>query len=291
MPLYRLGDAAPEIASSAFVAPEATVIGKVTLGERASVWPHAAVRADNEPIHIGEAVNVQEGAVLHTDPGFPLAIGANVSVGHQAMLHGCTIGEGSLIGIQAIVMNGAVIGRECLVAAGAIVTEGKTFADRSLILGAPAKALRPLTDQEVEGIAENAADYVRRQECYKGELDRLGEAYPWETQHRRTRERAMEKLEPKRADELLAALPGWRCDEARCAIQRELVFADFAQAFAFMTEVALAAEKHNHHPEWRNVYNKVEITLTTHDAGGLTERDIDLARYVDSAFARLATRK
>ena len=138
MALYRLGDDVPQIASNAFVAPEATLIGKVTLAERASVWFGAVIRADNEPIRIGEASNIQEGAVLHADPGFPLEIAANVTVGHQAMLHGCTIGEGSLIGIQAVVLNGAVIGKGCLVGAGAIVTERKVFPDRSLIPGAPA---------------------------------------------------------------------------------------------------------------------------------------------------------
>ena len=122
MALYRLGDDAPSIPSSAYVASEATVIGKVTLGERVSVWPGAVIRGDNEPIRIGAGSNVQDNAVLHTDPGFPLTIGANVIVGHQAMLHGCTIGAGSLIGIQAVVMNGAVIGAGCLVGACALVT-------------------------------------------------------------------------------------------------------------------------------------------------------------------------
>ncbi len=127
MPLYQLGDDAPEIHPTAYVAAEATLIGKVKLGERASVWFGAVIRADNEPILLGDGSNVQESAVLHTDPGFPLSIGANVTIGHQAMLHGCTIGDGSLIGIQAVILNGAVIGRNCLVGAGAIVTERKTL--------------------------------------------------------------------------------------------------------------------------------------------------------------------
>ena len=142
MTRYRIGGHTPEVPASAFVAREATLIGQVQLGERASVWFGAVVRGDNEPIEIGEGSNVQEGAVLHADPGFPLTIGAHVTVGHQAMLHGCTIGEGSLIGIQAVVLNGAVIGNHCLVGAGAIVTEKKVFPDRSLILGAPAKVVR-----------------------------------------------------------------------------------------------------------------------------------------------------
>ena len=124
----------PQIATDAFVAPGSHLIGKVVLGARVSIWFGAVLRGDNEPIAIGASSNVQENCVLHTDPGFPLTIGAGVTVGHQAMLHGCTIGDFSLIGIQAIVMNGATIGRECLVAAGALVTEGKSFPDRSLIM-------------------------------------------------------------------------------------------------------------------------------------------------------------
>src|SRR5688572_10698836 len=145
MPLYRIGGHAPQVPASAFVASEATLAGQIRLGERASVWFGAVVRGDNEPIEIGDASNVQEGAVLHADPGFPLRIEANVTVGHQAMLHGCTIGEGSLVGIQAVVMNGAVIGKQSIVGAGAIVTEKKVFPDRSLILGSPAKVVRQLT--------------------------------------------------------------------------------------------------------------------------------------------------
>ncbi len=144
------------------------------LGERCSVWPGAALRGDNEPIRIGEASNIQEGAVLHADPGFPLTIGAQVSVGHQAMLHGCTVGDGSLIGIQAIVLNGAVIGRNCLVGAGALVTERKSFPDRSLIVGAPAKLVRELTDEEVQGLADNAANYAEKSQLFLTELERVG---------------------------------------------------------------------------------------------------------------------
>jgi carbonic anhydrase/acetyltransferase-like protein (isoleucine patch superfamily) len=171
MTIYRLDDDAPVVPASAYVAPEAVLIGKVSLGERASVWSGAVIRGDNEPIRIGAASNVQEGAVLHADPGFPLEIGANVTVGHQAMLHGCTVGEGSLIGIQAVVLNGAVIGRNCLVGAGAIVTERKTFSDRSLILGAPAKVVRELSDEDVARLAESAAEYARRAELYLTRLE------------------------------------------------------------------------------------------------------------------------
>ena len=170
MTVYRLGDAAPVIPASAFVAPNATVIGKVALGERASVWFGAVIRGDNEWIRIGDASNVQEGAVLHTDPGSPLTIEAEVTVGHQAMLHGCTIGEGSLIGIQAVVLNGAVIGRECLVGAGAIVTEGKVFPDRSLILGAPAKVVRQLSEEDVQRLRGSAASYAARAALFASDL-------------------------------------------------------------------------------------------------------------------------
>ncbi|RZL96106.1 MAG: gamma carbonic anhydrase family protein [Variovorax sp.] len=170
MALYSIGGKAPRIASSAFVAPGANLIGQVELGERASVWFGAVIRGDNEPIRVGEGSNVQEGAVLHADPGFPLDIAANVTVGHQAMLHGCTIGEGSLIGIQAVVLNGAVIGKNCLVSAGAIVTEKKTFPDRSLILGAPAKVVRQLNDEDIARLMESAANYAERAATYGSEL-------------------------------------------------------------------------------------------------------------------------
>jgi carbonic anhydrase/acetyltransferase-like protein (isoleucine patch superfamily) len=174
MSIYQLGEDMPNIPASAYVAPDATIIGKVTLGERASVWPGAVIRGDNDTIQIGEVSNVQDGAVLHVDPGYPLKIGAHVTIGHQAMLHGCTIGDGSLIGIQAVVMNGAVIGKDCLIGAGALVTEGKIFPDRSLILGAPAKMARQLSDEDVEKMHRAAPGYVKRQEMYKKQLMKIG---------------------------------------------------------------------------------------------------------------------
>ncbi len=173
MAVYKLGDDAPNIPDSVYVAPEAAVIGRVTLGERSSVWPGAVLRGDNEPIRIGAAVNVQDGAVLHVDAGFPLVIEDRVSIGHKAMLHACTIGEGTLIGIQAIVLNNARIGRYCLVAAGAIVTEGKTFPDRSLILGVPAKVVRPLTEEEITVLRESAEIYDEHRATYKTKLTRI----------------------------------------------------------------------------------------------------------------------
>jgi len=174
MALYRIGDKTPRVAATAYVAAEATLIGAVSVGEHATVLAGAVVRADNEPIAIGDESNVQEGAVLHADPGFPLTIGARVTIGHQAMLHGCTIGDGSLIGIQAVVMNGAVIGASCLVGAGAIVTEGKSFPERILILGAPAKALRALTDADVANLERAAAGYVERGAQFLSDLERVG---------------------------------------------------------------------------------------------------------------------
>ncbi|MDX3906942.1 MAG: gamma carbonic anhydrase family protein [Pigmentiphaga sp.] len=174
MAVYQLGAEAPRIPASAYVAEQATVIGQARLGEYASVWPGAVIRADNDEIFVGNSSNVQEGAVLHTDPGLKLVVGDYVTVGHQAMLHGCTIGDGSLIGIQAVVLNRAVIGRECLVGAGAIVTEGKVFPDRSLILGAPAKVVRQLTDEDVARIRAGVESYVQRQQLFKRELKKIG---------------------------------------------------------------------------------------------------------------------
>ena len=173
MTCYALGDLTPTIDPSAFVAAEATLIGAVTLEAGASVWPGAVIRADNEPIIIGANTSIQEGAVLHVDAGKPLHIGRNVTVGHQAMLHGCTIEDGALIGIQAVVLNDAVIRRHSLVGAGALVTEGKTFPERSLILGSPAKAVRTLSDEDVAGLEASALHYVERGHLYKQTLRRL----------------------------------------------------------------------------------------------------------------------
>ena len=174
MAIYRLGDDAPTIHESAFVAESATVIGKVTLKENVSVWPGAVLRGDNEPIVIEAGSNIQECAVLHTDPGFPLHIEENVTIGHLVMLHGCTIGKGSLIGIQAVILNGAVIGRDCLVGAGSLVTENKTFPDRSLILGSPARAIRQMSDEDLKRAGSATASYVERRELYKENLVRIG---------------------------------------------------------------------------------------------------------------------
>lgn len=170
MACYRFKEWAPQVDEKAYIAPGATVIGRVELAAGSSVWPGAVIRGDNEPIVVGENSNVQDGAVLHTDPGCPLTLGRNVTVGHQVMLHGCTVEDGALIGIQAVVLNKAVIGKDSLVGAGAVVIEGKVFPERSLILGAPAKVVRTLTDEDVANLKRNAQVYVERAEEFKQHL-------------------------------------------------------------------------------------------------------------------------
>ncbi len=174
MTIYALGDKRPQCAPDAWVADNATVIGSVVLESEASIWFGAVIRGDNELITIGKRSNVQDNAVRHTDAGIPLTLGREVTVGHQAMLHGCSVGDGSLIGIGAIVMNRAVIGRNCIVAAGALVPEGKTYPERSLILGSPAKVARPLTDEEVAALSGSAAGYVARSRTFSEQLVPLG---------------------------------------------------------------------------------------------------------------------
>ena len=159
--IHTLGDVTPElIGDGQFIAHNATVIGNVRLLKNSSVWFNTVIRGDNEPIEVGEGSNVQDGCILHTDPGFPLTIGTGVTVGHRVMLHGCTIGDNSLIGIGSTVLNGATIGNNCLVGAHALITEGKTFPDGSLILGSPAKVTRELTDEEIAGMRASATRYV-----------------------------------------------------------------------------------------------------------------------------------
>ena len=174
MAIYQLGEYAPDIDPTAYVADEAILIGRVSLEANASVWSQVTVRGDNEPITIGQNSNVQEGCVLHADLGFPLTIGSNVTVGHQAMLHGCTIGDGALIGIQAVILNGAKIGKNCLVGAGALITEGKQFPDNSLIIGSPAKAVRTLSEEDIARMHGNIGHYVTRAQLFKTSLKRIG---------------------------------------------------------------------------------------------------------------------
>lgn len=160
MTIYKLDGIAPQLATTAWVAESAQVIGRVVLGEDASIWFGAIVRGDMDSITIGAGTNIQDASVLHADTGQPLLIGERVTVGHQVVLHGCTIGDESLIGIGAIVLNGAKIGKNCLVGAGALVTEGKEFPDGSMIIGSPAKAVRQLTPQQIEGLRQSAAHYI-----------------------------------------------------------------------------------------------------------------------------------
>jgi carbonic anhydrase/acetyltransferase-like protein (isoleucine patch superfamily) len=174
MALYELDGKSPQLAQGAWVAPSAEVIGAVELGENASVWFGVVIRGDNEPIRIGRNTNVQDLSVLHSDLGVPLTLGDNVTVGHQVMLHGCTIGDGSLIGIQAVVLNKARIGRNCIVGAGSVVTEGKEFPDNSLIVGSPAKAVRQLTEEQVKLLSHLAEHYVENAERYRRGFKKIG---------------------------------------------------------------------------------------------------------------------
>ncbi len=153
-----------------FIAHNATVIGTVILHNQASVWFNSVVRGDSEIITLGERTNIQDACVLHADPGIPLTLGKNVSVGHKAMLHGCTVGDGSLVGIGAIIMNHAVIGSQCLIGAGALIPEGKTFPDGVLVLGSPGKIVRELKPEEKEALLGNAETYVRRSKLYREKL-------------------------------------------------------------------------------------------------------------------------
>ena len=174
-PLYALDGAAVELRGTGhYVAPGAKLIGRVVLEDRATVWFGAIARADNEPIVIGPSSNVQDGAVLHADPGFPLTIGAHCTVGHQAMLHGCTVGDGSLVGIGAVVLNGAVIGRNCLIAANALVTEKMQVPDGAVVMGSPGRVQRILDEHRRAVIARNALHYIANGRLFRERLRELG---------------------------------------------------------------------------------------------------------------------
>ncbi len=170
MPVYEIDGAAPQLGEGAWAAPSADLIGDVRLGPRASVWFGAVIRADNTPIILGEESNFQDGTVGHSDPGAPLTIGARVTVGHQAILHGCTVEDEALIGMGARILNGAVIGAQCIVGAGALVTEGKVFEPRSLIVGSPARAIRMLSDEQVAMLRLSAAHYAEKAARYAAGL-------------------------------------------------------------------------------------------------------------------------
>jgi len=173
MPIYRLGEHTPQMQDGVWIAETATVIGDVHLARHVNVWFGAILRGDNDPIAIGENTNVQDGAVLHTDDGVPLVIGRDVTIGHKVMLHGCTVGDGSLIGINAVVLNGAVIGRNCLIGANSLIPEGKTIPDRSLVCGSPGRIIRELTDHEVAKLQASAANYVHNALRYQSTLVKL----------------------------------------------------------------------------------------------------------------------
>ena len=174
MAVYELDGTQPRVADSAWVADSAQVMGNVVLGEDSSVWFGTVIRGDTETITVGRGSNIQDASVLHADIGKPLTIGDNVTVGHQVMLHGCTIGDESLIGIGAIVLNGAKIGRHCLVGAGALVTEGKEFPEGSMIIGSPAKAVRQLTPEQIEGLKLSAQHYMDNARRFRAGLKKLG---------------------------------------------------------------------------------------------------------------------
>ena len=173
MAIYELDGTAPQLGEGAWVADSGQVIGNVVMGANASVWFGAVVRGDTETIRIGRNSNIQDLSVLHADEGKPLTIGDGVTVGHQVMLHGCTIGDNSLIGIQAVVLNGAKIGRNCIVGAGSVVTEGKEFPDNSLIIGSPAKVVRTLDDAAAQKLAESAEHYVENARRYGHGLKKI----------------------------------------------------------------------------------------------------------------------
>ena len=173
MALYELDDIAPRVAESAWVADSAQVMGDVLLAEDSSVWFGATLRGDTETITVGRGSNIQDGSVLHADVGYPLVVGERVTVGHMVMLHGCTIGDESLIGIGATVLNGATIGKNCLVGAGSLVTEGKVFPDGSVIMGSPARVVKQLTPEQVEGLRRSAQHYVDNARRYRSGLKKI----------------------------------------------------------------------------------------------------------------------
>ena len=174
MSLYQLDDLSPRLADTAWVADSAQVMGNVELAADTSVWFGAVLRGDTEVIRVGRGSNIQDNSVVHADIGFPVTIGENVTIGHQVMLHGCSIGDGSLIGIQAVVLNGAKIGKHCLVGAGALVTEGQEFPDGSMIFGSPAKLVRQLTPEQVAGLDRSAEHYVENARRFRSGLKKIG---------------------------------------------------------------------------------------------------------------------
>ena len=180
MPIYALGESSPQLPETGnyWIAPDAQVMGNIVLLENASVWFAAVLRGDNETITIGENSNVQDGSVLHTDIGFPLTLGKNITVGHQAMLHGCTVGDNSLVGIGATILNGAKIGKNCIIGANALITEGKEIPDNSMVMGSPGKVVKTLTDEQAAGIRMGAAHYVENARRFREGLKVQPQAVP-----------------------------------------------------------------------------------------------------------------
>ncbi len=173
MAIFRLGESTPEVDPQAWVADDARVIGQVRLDAFASVWFGATLRGDVEAIWLGAYSNAQDSVVMHTDPGCPVTVAPYVTIGHQAVLHGCAVGEGSLVGIGAVILNGARIGRECLIGAGALVTEGKVIPDRSVVIGSPGRIVRRIGDEEAATLRDSAQRYVERVSRYRAQLSRL----------------------------------------------------------------------------------------------------------------------
>ncbi len=173
MAIYELDGVSPQVSASAWVADSAQVMGNVTLADDANIWFGVVIRGDTETITVGKGSNIQDMSVLHADVGMPLVVGEGVTVGHKVMLHGCTIGDNSLIGIGAVVLNGAKIGKNCLVGAGALVTEGKEFADGSMILGSPARVIRQLSPEQIEGLRQSAQHYVENANRYRTGLRKI----------------------------------------------------------------------------------------------------------------------
>ncbi|MEQ1594838.1 MAG: gamma carbonic anhydrase family protein [Casimicrobium sp.] len=173
MAVYEINGLTPTLDATTWIAESAEVVGNVHFGANTSVWFGAIIRADNEPMLIGEGTNIQEASVLHSDPGKPLTLGKNVTIGHKVMLHGCTVGDGSLIGIGAVILNGAKIGKNCLVGAGALVTEGKEFPDGSLIVGSPAVVKRELSPEAIAGVHGAATHYIENAKLFRDSLKRI----------------------------------------------------------------------------------------------------------------------
>ncbi len=175
MPIYALGEFEPKTPGPDrfWLAPDATIIGKVELGEDVGIWFGSVLRGDNEPIVVGKGSNIQEGVMIHTDPRYPVTLGENCTIGHHAIIHGCSIGDNSLVGMGATILNGAKIGRNCLVGANALVTEGKEFPDNSLIVGSPAKVMRVLDDEAVEKLKQSAVRYVANWKRFARDLRQL----------------------------------------------------------------------------------------------------------------------